>query len=298
MLLARSELPGLPAPRRGKVRDVYDLGSELLIVATDRVSAFDVVLPDPIPDKGRVLNGLAAYWFEATKAIVPNHFITADFAEFPASLAAFRPVLAGRSMLVRRADVLPVECVVRGYLAGSAWKEYRATGRAAGYALPAGLRESERLPEPIFTPTTKASTGHDEPLAFAQVEGLLGRALAARVRDLSLALYRFGAARAEEVGMILADTKFEFGLAEGELLLVDEILTPDSSRFWPSQGYAPGRPQPSFDKQFIRDYLEGIGWDKRPPAPPLPPEVIAGTAERYREAYRRLTGRELGREGA
>ena len=298
MLLVRSELPGLPAPRRGKVRDIYDLGSELLIVATDRVSAFDVVLPDPIPDKGRVLNCLAAYWFGVTKAIAPNHFITADFAEFPASLAAFRPVLAGRSMLVRKAGVLPVECVVRGYLAGSAWKEYRVTGRVAGYALPAGLRESERLPEPIFTPTTKAAAGHDEPLAFAQVEALLGRELAARVRDLSLALYRFGAARAEEAGIILADTKFEFGLAEGELLLVDEILTPDSSRFWPRDGYAPGGPQPSFDKQFIRDYLEGIGWDKRPPAPPLPPEVIAGTAERYREAYRRLTGRELGGEGA
>lgn len=298
MLLVQSELPGLPAPRRGKVRDIYDLGSELLIVATDRVSAFDVVLPDPIPDKGRVLNGLAAYWFGATKPIVQNHFITADFAEFPASLAAFRPVLAGRSMLVRKAEVLPVECVVRGYLAGSAWKEYREAGRVAEHPLPAGLRESERLPEPIFTPTTKAATGHDEPLTFTQVEGLIGRKLAARVRDLSLALYRFGAARAEEAGIILADTKFEFGLAEGELLLVDEILTPDSSRFWPRDGYAPGGPQPSFDKQFIRDYLEGIGWDKRPPAPPLPPEVIAGTAERYREAYRRLTGRELGGEGA
>ncbi|MGQ9779691.1 MAG: phosphoribosylaminoimidazolesuccinocarboxamide synthase [Bacillota bacterium] len=296
MLLVRSELPGLPAPRRGKVRDIYDLGSQLLIVATDRVSAFDVVLPDPIPDKGRVLTGLTVYWFDQTKEIVPNHLLTADFNEFPEVLAPFRAVLAGRSMLVRKAEVLPVECVVRGYLAGSAWKEYRTTGRVGEHLLPPGLRESERLPEPLFTPTTKATTGHDEPLTFAQVEGLIGRELAARVRDLSLALYRFGAARAEERGIILADTKFEFGLVDGELLVVDEILTPDSSRFWPLDGYAPGGPQPSFDKQFIRDYLEQSGWDKRPPAPPLPPEVIAGTAARYREAYRRLVGRELGGE--
>ncbi|NLG83390.1 MAG: phosphoribosylaminoimidazolesuccinocarboxamide synthase [Firmicutes bacterium] len=296
VLLVRSELPGLPAPRRGKVRDIYDLGSQLLIVATDRVSAFDVVLPDPIPDKGRVLTGLTVHWFARTREIVANHLLTADFAEFPAVLAPFRAVLAGRSMLVRKAQVLPVECVVRGYLAGSAWKEYRTSGRVGEHLLPPGLRESERLPEPLFTPTTKAATGHDEPLTFAQVERLIGRELAARVRDLSLALYRFGAARTEERGIVLADTKFEFGLVDGELLVVDEILTPDSSRFWPLDGYAPGGPQPSFDKQFIRDYLEQSGWDKRPPAPSLPTEVIAGTAARYREAYRRLVGRELGGE--
>jgi phosphoribosylaminoimidazole-succinocarboxamide synthase len=293
MLVTRTDLPGLPPPRRGKVRDLYDLGEELLFVATDRVSAFDVILPDPIPDKGRVLNGLAAYWFAQTGPTIPNHLLTADFAEFPQALAPYREILAGRSMLVRKTRVLPVECIVRGYLAGSAWSEYRKTGRVGEFTLPAGLRESERLPEPLFTPTTKAETGHDLPIAFADLEKSVGAEAAARLREASIALYKAGAARAEEAGVILADTKFEFGCRGDELFVVDEILTPDSSRFWPLAGYTPGRPQPSFDKQFIRDYLESIGWDKRPPAPPLPTAIIEGTANRYREAYELLTGKSL-----
>ncbi|MGE5551656.1 MAG: phosphoribosylaminoimidazolesuccinocarboxamide synthase [Bacteroidota bacterium] len=293
MAVTQTNLPGLPCPRRGKVRDLYDLGAELLIVATDRVSAFDVVLPDPIPDKGRVLNGLASFWFRLTEPLMPNHFLTDDVDSFPDGLRAFRDTLAGRSMLVRKTEVLPVECVVRGYLAGSAWQEYRRAGGAGGRALPAGLTESQRLPEPLFTPTTKAETGHDEPLSFSELEGLVGAVMAGRLREYSLALYQAGAAHAERAGVILADTKFEFGVLDGEVLVVDEILTPDSSRFWPLDGYMPGKPQPSFDKQFIRDYLVGIHWDKRPPAPHLPPEVIEGTAARYREAYERLTGRTL-----
>jgi len=293
MLVTRTDLPGLPAPRCGKVRDLYDLGAMLLIVASDRVSAFDVILPDPIPDKGRVLNNLAAFWFGETRAVLPNHFLTADFASFPALLQPHGEVLSGRSMLVRKARILPVECVVRGFLAGSAWTEYKKTGRVGEYTLPAGLSESERLPEPLFTPTTKAETGHDLPMTFADWEQLIGAELAARLRDASLALYLAGAARAEGVGVILADTKFEFGLLDGELIVVDEMLTPDSSRFWPREGYEPGKSQPSFDKQFIRDYLEGTGWDKTPPAPPLPAEVVEGTSQRYREAYRLITGKEL-----
>ncbi|MGE5529915.1 MAG: phosphoribosylaminoimidazolesuccinocarboxamide synthase [Patescibacteria group bacterium] len=288
--LGETSLPGLPAPRRGKVRDLYDLGRELLIVATDRVSAFDVVLPDPIPGKGRVLNGLAAYWFGVTRGIMPNHLLTAEADEFPAALAPHRGILAGRSMLVKKTEVLPVECVVRGYLAGSAWREYAGTGRVGEYRLPSGLRESERLPEPLFTPTTKAEQGHDLPITTGDLAALVGTATAERLREESLALYAAGEARAREAGIILADTKFEFGCVGGELLVVDEILTPDSSRFWPSRGYAPGKPQPSYDKQYIRDYLERIGWDKTPPAPHLPAEVIEGTAARYREAYVKLTG--------
>lgn len=293
MLVFETNLPGLSAPRRGKVRDIYDLGTELLIVATDRVSAFDVVLPDPIPDKGRVLNGLAAYWFTQTRGIQANHFLTAEFTEFPRLLAPYRDTLAGRSMLVRKARIFPVECVVRGYLAGAAWAEYKRSGRVGEFALPAGLRESDRLPEPLFTPTTKAEAGHDLPMTFTEVEAALGRDMAARLRDAAIALYRAGAARAEEAGVILADTKFEFGLLGDELIVADEILTPDSSRFWPRRGYEPGRPQPSLDKQLIRDYLESTGWDKTPPAPSLPAEVIEGTTKRYREAYRLLTGEDL-----
>lgn len=293
MLVTRTDLPGLPPPRRGKVRDLYDLGDELLIVATDRVSAFDVILPDPIPDKGRVLNGLAAYWFAQTSQILPNHLLTADFEEFPQALVPFREILADRSMMVRKARILPVECVVRGYLTGSAWSEYKKTGRVGEYVLPSGLRESERLPESLFTPTTKAEAGHDLPMTFADLERSAGAEVAAKLRAASMALYRAGAARAEEAGVILADTKFEFGCLGEELLVVDEMLTPDSSRFWPLAGYRPGRPQPSFDKQFIRDHLESRGWDKRPPAPPLPTAVIEGTANRYREAYELLTGRAL-----
>ncbi|MGE5599326.1 MAG: phosphoribosylaminoimidazolesuccinocarboxamide synthase, partial [Bacteroidota bacterium] len=257
MLLSRTDLPGLPAPRRGKVRDLYDLGRELLIVATDRVSAFDVVLPDPIPDKGRVLNGLAAFWFRRTAGIMPNHFLTADPDEYPRVLRPFRDILAGRSMLVRKVEILPVECIVRGYLTGSGWQEYRRAGRVGDYLLPAGLRESERLPEPLFTPTTKAETGHDEPLDLDGLAQLIGAGMAGRLREHALALYRAGAEHAEAAGIILADTKFEFGLLEGEVVVADEMLTPDSSRFWPRDGYAPGKPQPSFDKQFNRDYLEG-----------------------------------------
>ena len=293
MIVTSTDLPGLPAPRRGKVRDLYDLGREMLIIATDRVSAFDVVLPDPIPDKGRVLNSLAAFWFGTTRGIIPNHFLTDKVDEFPEALAPYRATLAGRSMLVRKARVLPVECIVRGYLAGSAWQEYRRTGGARGYALPAGMLESERLPEPLFTPTTKAETGHDEPISQAKLADLVGAETARLLGEQSCALYLAGAAAAEKAGVILADTKFEFGYLDGKLIVVDEILTPDSSRLWPSSEYKPGGSPPSFDKQYIRDYLIGIGWDKTPPAPSLPPGVISGTSARYREAFKLLTGQEL-----
>lgn len=293
MIVTSTDLPGLPAPRRGKVRDLYDLGREMLIIATDRVSAFDVVLPDPIPDKGWVLNSLAAFWFGTTRGIIPNHFLTDKVDEFPEALAPYRATLAGRSMLVRKARVLPVECIVRGYLAGSAWQEYRRTGGACGYVLPAGMLESERLPEPLFTPTTKAETGHDEPITRAELEDLVGAETARLLGEQSCALYLAGAAAAEKAGVILADTKFEFGYLDGKLIVVDEILTPDSSRLWPSSEYKPGGSPPSFDKQYIRDYLIGIGWDKTPPAPSLPPGVISGTSARYREAFKLLTGQEL-----
>ena len=293
MIVTSTDLPGLPAPRRGKVRDLYDLGREMLIIATDRVSAFDVVLPDPIPDKGWVLNSLAAFWFGTTRGIIPNHFLTDKVDEFPEALAPYRATLAGRSMLVRKARVLPVECIVRGYLAGSAWQEYRRTGGACGYVLPAGMLESERLPKPLFTPTTKAETGHDEPITRAELEDLVGAETARLLGEQSCALYLAGAAVAEKAGVILADTKFEFGYLDGKLIVVDEILTPDSSRLWPSSEYKPGGSPPSFDKQYIRDYLIGIGWDKTPPAPSLPPGVISGTSARYREAFKLLTGQEL-----
>ena len=293
MIVTSTDLPGLPAPRRGKVRDLYDLGREMLIIATDRVSAFDVVLPDPIPDKGWVLNSLAAFWFGTTRGIIPNHFLTDKVDEFPEALAPYRATLAGRSMLVRKARVLPVECIVRGYLAGSAWQEYRRTGGACGYVLPAGMLESERLPEPLFTPTTKAETGHDEPITRAELEDLVGAETARLLGEQSCALYLAGAAVSEKAGVILADTKFEFGYLDGKLIVVDEILTPDSSRLWPSSEYKPGGSPPSFDKQYIRDYLIGIGWDKTPPAPSLPPGVISGTSARYREAFKLLTGQEL-----
>ncbi|MCL6566948.1 MAG: phosphoribosylaminoimidazolesuccinocarboxamide synthase [Acidobacteriia bacterium] len=287
----QTELPGVRLRSRGKVRDIYELGDRLLIVTTDRISAFDVVLPTPIPDKGRVLTQLSLFWFERLRDLVPNHVITAT--EWPAELADFAPLLAGRSMLVHRADPLLIECVVRGYLAGSGWKDYQKTGAVCGIPLPAGLRESEQLPEPIFTPATKATTGHDENISFEEAAARIGRPLAERVRELSLEIYRRASAYARERGIIIADTKFEFGLLRGELIWIDEALTPDSSRFWPADGYVPGRPQPSFDKQFVRDYLEHIGWNKQPPAPELPAEVVTGTRDRYREAFRRLTGREL-----
>jgi phosphoribosylaminoimidazole-succinocarboxamide synthase len=288
--LLTTDLPGLPLWRRGKVRDVYDLGDRLLVVATDRISAFDVVLPTGIPGKGAVLTQLSLFWFSLLADVVPNHLLTADVSEYPDRLQPFRAQLEGRSMIVVKAQALPVECVVRGYLVGSGWKDYQKTGAVCGIALPAGLRESDRLEPALFTPSTKAEVGHDENISFAEVERLVGAARAADLRRLSLEIYARARAHAEARGIILADTKFEFGLHDGKLIWIDEALTPDSSRFWPADGYAPGRAQPSFDKQYVRDYLETLRWDKRPPGPSLPGEVVARTVEKYREAYDRLTG--------
>ena len=275
---------------RGKVRDVYDVGEDLvLLVATDRISAFDVVLPNPIPDKGRVLTGLTLFWLQRTEDVVGNHLRSADRRDFPEPFRS-EPALAGRAMLGTRAHVIPVECVVRGYLTGSGLKQYEAEGHVCGVPLPAGLEESSRLPEPIFTPTTKADEGHDLPLTFDQTVDLIGRGLAERLREVSVALFERGAEVAAERGIIVADTKFEFGFAGGELILIDEVLTPDSSRFWPSDGYEAGRVQTSFDKQFVRDWLDASGWDHEPPPPELPAEVIERTSGKYREAYQRITG--------
>jgi phosphoribosylaminoimidazole-succinocarboxamide synthase len=275
---------------RGKVRDIYDAGdARLLLVATDRISAFDVVLPDPIPDKGRVLTAFSAFWFDRTRDLVPNHVITAERWRFPAPFEADID-LSGRSMLVRAATVIPMECVVRGYLSGSGWKQYTESGAVCGIALPDGLVESDRLPDPIFTPTTKAATGHDLPLTPDEAIALVGRDPYERLRDLSIEIYGRVAAVAEARGVIVADTKFEFGSIDGELTLIDEVGTPDSSRFWPADVYAPGAPQPSFDKQFVRDWLDASGWDHEPPPPNLPAEVIERTSEKYREAYERVTG--------
>lgn len=279
---------------RGKVRDLFEAGDDLLMVATDRISAFDVVLPTPIPRKGQVLSGLSLYWFDRTSDLVPNHLISAEVGEFPKDFAARAEELAGRAMLVRRARVIPVECVARGYLTGSGWSEYRRAGSVCGIRLPSGLAESERLPRPIFTPTTKAQTGHDAPLTMDETVAQVGRGLAERLRELTLSLYEFAADHALERGIILADTKFEFGFSDGELLLVDEVLTPDSSRFWPADRYVAGRPQPSFDKQYVRDWLDETGWNHEPPGPELPAEVVEQTAGRYREAYERLTGDPFG----
>ena len=286
-----TSLPGIQFLNRGKVRDLYEVGDNLLIVATDRLSAFDVVLPTPIPDKGRVLTQLSLFWFDLLRDILPNHVLMA--ADLPRELASFHTQLDGRSMLCQRTKPLPIECVVRGYLSGSGWKDYRATGKVCGIALPQGLQESERLPEAIFTPSTKATEGHDENISFDEAVARIGGELAERVRAVSLEIYKRASAYAEPRGIILADTKFEFGLAGDRLIWIDEALTPDSSRFWPADGYQPGRAQPSFDKQYVRDYLERIGWDKQPPGPELPPEVVAATRTRYREAYRQLTGHEL-----
>jgi len=290
-VVQETNLAGLHFRGRGKVRDIYDLGDKLLIVATDRLSAFDVVLPTPIPDKGRVLTQLSAFWFEKLHNIVPHHLLTTT--EFTGELAPHAETLRGRAMLVRKTEPLPVECVVRGYLSGSGWKEYKTSGRVCGIPLPVGLRESDELPEPIFTPATKAQTGHDENISFAQMAQIVGDGLALRLREVSLEIYRRAAAYAAARGIIIADTKFEFGLMGDDLIWIDEALTPDSSRFWPADQYEPGKGQPSFDKQFVRDYLERIGWSKQPPAPALPPDVVAATSEKYREAYRRLTGQEL-----
>jgi phosphoribosylaminoimidazole-succinocarboxamide synthase len=280
--------------RRGKVRDVYAVGPDrLLIVATDRISAFDVVLPNAIPLKGQVLTAMTLFWFELIGKIAPNHLITADLARYPEPLRRHAPELAGRSMLVRRTEVVPFECVVRGYLSGSGWKDYQKTGAVCGVTLPSGLRESEKLPEPIFTPATKAETGHDLNVSEKEMAKAVGRELTATLRRLSLAIYRKAADYAAARGILIADTKFEFGSLGNEIILVDEVLTPDSSRFWPAAEYKPGQPQPSFDKQYVRDYLESIPWNKQPPAPELPPEVVSRTSEKYLEAYRLLTGKSL-----
>ncbi|HEY7336778.1 MAG TPA: phosphoribosylaminoimidazolesuccinocarboxamide synthase [Bryobacteraceae bacterium] len=274
---------------RGKVRDVYEDADRLLIVATDRISAFDFILPTGIPSKGRVLTQMSLFWFDFLRDLVPNHFLSADTSMLP-------PQFEGRSMWVRRADMFPIECVARGYLVGSGWKDYQRTGAVCGIPLPAGLRESEKLPQPIYTPATKAQTGHDENISFEQTVELVGADTAARLRDLTLTLYGRASDYARQRGIIIADTKFEFGLAGGKIVLADEVLTPDSSRFWPADSYEAGRAQPSFDKQYVRDYLESIHWNKQPPAPPLPEEVARHTSEKYREAYRALTGKTLEEE--
>ncbi|MEP6715581.1 MAG: phosphoribosylaminoimidazolesuccinocarboxamide synthase [Terriglobia bacterium] len=292
-VITSTNLPGIERAGSGKVRDVYRVGDELLMIATDRISAFDCILPQGIPDKGRVLTQMSLFWFGLLRGIMPNHLITANVDEYPPELHPFRDQLEGRSMLVKRCRMEPVECVARGYVAGSGWKDYRKTGAICGIALPAGLRESDRLPEPIFTPAAKAATGHDENISFEAATEMVGVETAALLRDLTLRIYAAAAKHAESRGIMLADTKFEFGWFEGELLLGDEVLTPDSSRYWPREGYRPGGPQKSFDKQFVRDYLETLDWNKQAPAPDLPPDVIAKTAEKYREAYRLITGHEL-----
>jgi phosphoribosylaminoimidazole-succinocarboxamide synthase len=286
--------------RQGKVRDIYDFGDRLLIVATDRISAFDYVLGSGIPDKGKVLTQISTFWFERSRSIVPNHVVATDPSEYPAEIRAQSAFLRGRSMLVTRTEPLTIECVARGYLAGSGWKDYLATGSVCGIRLPGGLRESDRLPHPIFTPATKAQSGHDINISDDEAARLVGRTVLDRVRDLTLRLYADGSAHAESCGIIVADTKFEFGVlpgagrpAEDRIILIDEMLTPDSSRFWPRDGYSPGGPQPSFDKQFVRDYLERIRWNKQPPVPSLPDDVVMKTREKYVEAFRRLSGRDL-----
>ncbi len=288
--LLETSLPGVKPWRKGKVRDVYDLGDRLLVVATDRLSAFDVVLPTGIPGKGILLTQMSLFWFRLLADVVPHHVLTADVDEYPVELRAFREQLEGRSMIVVKTDVLPVECVVRGYLVGSGFKDYKATGSVCGIALPGGLRESDPIEPPIFTPATKAETGHDENIPFETMAATVGEERAAEARRVSLEIYSRARAHAEARGIILADTKFEFGLRDGRLVWIDEALTPDSSRFWPKDGYAPGRSQPSFDKQFVRDYLETLRWDKQPPGPELPPDVVARTLEKYVEAFDRLRG--------
>ncbi len=293
--VTQTQLEGLTLHSRGKVRDMYDLGENLLVVTTDRLSAFDVVLPDGIPYKGKVLTALSEFWFRLLERITPHHLLTTNVDEMPAEVRRHRDILAGRSMLVRKAEVFPVECVVRGYLSGSGWKDYKATGAVCGNRLPAGLRESDRLPQLIFTPATKATTGHDENIDFGRMASIVGAVAAEELRARSLAVYTAAAEHALTRGIIIADTKFEWGRAGGGTILVDEVLTPDSSRFWPKDGYAPGKGQPSFDKQFVRDWLETQAWDKKPPAPRLPREVAERTSEKYLEAYRRITGKELPR---
>ena len=291
--LLTTQLGEIPLLGRGKVRDLYAIDGALLLVATDRISAFDHVLGTGIPGKGKILTQISLFWFDLLAGLVPNHLITADVSQFPAALQPYAEQLEGRSMLVKRANMIEIECVARGYLSGSGWKEYRERGTVCGIRLPPGLKESDRLPEPIFTPASKAQSGHDENVSFERVRELLGESLAARLRDLTLNIYARAARYAETRGIIIADTKFEFGFVGDELVLGDEVLTPDSSRFWPADTYKPGGPQFSFDKQFVRDYLESIHWNKQPPAPALPEEVAARTGEKYRQAYRVLTGHSL-----
>ena len=292
-VILETNLSGVARHARGKVRDVYSLGDQLLIVATDRISAFDYILPTGIPDKGRVLTQLSIFWFDFLRDVTPTHFLTANVNEYPEHLRPFRDQLEGRSMLVKRASMVEIECVARGYISGSGWKEYRERGTVCGINLPAGLRESDPLPEPIFTPAIKAQTGHDENISFERTASLIGEDLAKRLRDLTLGIYTRAARYAETKGIIIADTKFEFGFVGDDLVLGDEVLTPDSSRFWPAETYRPGGAPFSFDKQYGRDYLESIRWNKQPPAPALPEEVAEKTGEKYRQAYRILTGREL-----
>lgn len=290
-VLRETHLDDLTLLSRGKVRDIYEIDGRLLIVSTDRISAFDYVLQSGIPDKGKVLNQLSLFWFDRTREIVPNHVAVARFQDFPAALQKHREILSGRSILAKKAKMFQAECVVRGYLAGSGWKEYQKLRSVSGVPLPAGLQECSRLPEPIFTPSTKAVSGHDENISFQALETLVGQDSARRLKEVSIALYAAASRHAESAGVIIADTKFEFGVLDGALLLADEVLTPDSSRFWPADKYSPGRSQDSYDKQYVRDHLEKIGWNKQPPVPALPLEVVAGTRQKYLEIFRRLTGR-------
>ena len=290
-ILLQTDLPGLKLHARGKVRDIYAVGDALLFVATDRISAFDHILGSGIPDKGAILTQLSRFWFDFLRDVVPNHILAADFSQFPAELQPYRDQLTGRSMLVKRAEMFPVECVVRGYLSGSGWKDYLQTGGVCGIPLPKNLLESDRLPEPIFTPAAKNNVGHDENISFAEMTNRVGKEAAEKLRDLTLAIYSKAEKHAGSKGLILADTKFEFGTVDGQIVLADEVLTPDSSRYWLASGYKPGGAQPSFDKQFVRDYLESIHWNKQAPAPALPEDVIVKTREKYLDAYRLITGR-------
>ena len=292
MILFETNFPNMVLKRKGKVRDIYDLGKHLLIIATDRISAFDVVMPDAIPDKGYVLTQISLYWFKKKENIIPHHLVTAEVSEFPSVCQKYTSILDARSMLVKKTRPLPVECIVRGYLAGSAWKDYQKTGEICGYKLPPGMKEAEKLPEPLFTPSTKAKEGHDVNITFEQMVSILGNEkMAQEIKEYSLTIYKQAVDIAFKKGIIIADTKFEFGLDENDrLILIDELLTPDSSRFWPKEQYQPGHPQPSFDKQYLRDYLQNINWNKKPPAPKLPQEVIMKTREKYFEALHRLLG--------
>ena len=293
-IILQTEFKDLQLLNRGKVRDLYDMGDALLMIATDRISAFDVILPNGIPGKGKILTQLSAFWFSQLAGIVPHHLISTRVEDFPAACRPYRDILSGRSMLIKKTKPLPVECVVRGYLSGSGWKDYQKSGAVCGIPLPAGLKESDSLGEPIFTPSTKAEIGtHDENINFSAAEKLVGKETAARLKQLTIAIYQKARSIAEEKGIIIADTKFEFGMLNGEIILIDEVLTPDSSRFWPQDSYAPGKAQNSFDKQFVRDYLLSLTWDQKPPAPTLPAEIIQKTSQRYQEAFRRLTGKEF-----